>query len=159
MARAPKPAALQTAKMGKIEREMRIEAEEKLKGDDSLVYHAPPGLNPKVAEIYMVIVNELRHANILNNLDIDLIATTADSIYRLRMARKNLDRMGEVIMDPNGKLIKSPWVQITKDYHVLFHAGVRELGLSPSSRAKLALYQLENDGDDKSEEDEIFDNL
>lgn len=158
MARATKPAALQTAKMGKEEREKRMEAEEKLKGDDSLVYQTPPGLSPKVAEIYTMIVEELRHANILNNLDIELISTTADAIYRLRIARKHLDKMGEVIMDPNGKLIKSPWVQITKDYQIIFHAGVRELGLSPSSRAKLALYKLETD-EEYSEEDEIFDNL
>ena len=127
MARAPKPVALQTAKMSKEEREIRQEAEDRLKGDDSKVYEVPPGLNKKVAEIYMAIVNELKHANILNNLDVDLVSTTADAIYRLRNARRNLDRMGEVIMDHNGRLVKSPWVQVTKDYQGIFHAGVREL--------------------------------
>lgn len=158
MARAPKPVALQSAKMSKEEREIRQEAEDKLKGDDSKVYEAPPGLNKQVAEIYMAIVNELKHANILNNLDVDLVVTTADAIYRLRKARKNLDRMGEAIMDHNGRLVKSPWVQVTKDYHAIFHAGVRELGLSPSSRAKLAMYQVESNSE-TSEEDELFDNL
>lgn len=158
MARAPKPVALQTAKMSKEEREIRQEAEDRLKGDDSKVYEVPPGLNKKVAEIYMAIVNELKHANILNNLDVDLVSTTADAIYRLRNARRNLDRMGEVIMDHNGRLVKSPWVQVTKDYQSIFHAGVRELGLSPSSRAKLAMYQVEANTE-VSEEDEIFDNI
>lgn len=158
MARAPKPVALQTAKMSKEEREVRQEAEDKLKGDDSKVYAAPPGMNKHVAEIYLAIVQELKHANILNNLDVDLISTTADAIYRLRNARRNLDRIGEVIMDPSGKLIKSPWVQITKDYHSVFQAGVRELGLSPSSRAKLAMYQVESNTE-VSEEDELFDNI
>lgn len=158
MARAPKPVALQTAKMSKEEREIRQEAEDRLKGDDSKVYEVPPGLNKKVAEIYMAIVNELKHANILNNLDVDLVSTTADAIYRLRNARRNLDRMGEVIMDHNGRLVKSPWVQVTKDYQGIFHAGVRELGLSPSSRAKLAMYQVEANAE-VSEEDEIFDNI
>ena len=158
MARAPKPVALQTAKMSKEEREIRQEAEDRLKGDDSKVYEVPPGLNKKVAEIYMAIVNELKHANILNNLDVDLVSTTADAIYRLRNARRNLDRMGEVIMDHNGRLVKSPWVQVTKDYQGIFHAGVRELGLSPSSRAKLAMYQVEANAE-VSEEDEVFDNI
>ncbi|MGU8909792.1 phage terminase small subunit P27 family [Clostridium perfringens] len=158
MARAPKPVALQTAKMSKEEREIRQEAEDRLKGDDSKVYEVPPGLNKKVAEIYMAIVNELKHANILNNLDVDLVSTTADAIYRLRNARRNLDRMGEVIMDHNGRLVKSPWVQVTKDYQGIFHAGVRELGLSPSSRAKLAMYQVEANAE-VSEEDELFDNI
>ena len=158
MARAPKPVALQTAKMSKEEREIRQEAEDRLKGDDSKVYEVPPGLNKKVAEIYMAIVNELKHANILNNLDVDLVSTTADAIYRLRNARRNLDRMGEVIMDHNGRLVKSPWVQVSKDYQGIFHAGVRELGLSPSSRAKLAMYQVEANAE-VSEEDELFDNI
>ena len=149
MARAPKPVALQTAKMSKEEKEIRQEAEDKLKGDDSKVYEAPPGLNKNIAEIYMLIVGEL---------DVDLVSTTADAIYRLRVARKNLDKMGEVIMDHNGRLVKSPWVQVTKDYQSIFHAGVRELGLSPSSRAKLAMYQVETNTE-ISKEDVIFDNV
>ena len=158
MARAPKPVALQTAKMSKEEREIRQEAEDKLKGDNSKVYTVPPGLIKPVGEIYMAIVQELKHANILNNLDVDLICTTADAIYRLRNARRNLDRMGEVIMDHNGRLVKSPWVQVTKDYQGIFHAGVRELGLSPSSRAKLAMYQVESNAE-VSKEDELFDSI
>lgn len=158
MALAPKPVALQTAKMSKEERELRQEAEDKLKGNDNKVYKKPAGLNKEVGKIYKVIVEELRATNVLNNLDIDLLVTTADSIYRLRVARKKLDELGEVIVDANGRLVKSPWVQITKDYQQIFHAGVRELGLSPSSRAKLALYQLEANTE-VTDEDKLFDNL
>lgn len=159
MARAPKPVALQSSKMSKEEKEIRQEAEDKLRGDDSKVYAAPPGLNKNIAAIYELIVQELKHAKVLNNLDIDLIVTTADSIWRMKQARRNLDRTGEVIMDHNGRFVKSPWVQVTKDYHAIFHAGVRELGLSPSSRAKLALYQIESGNIEASEEDQVFDNL
>lgn len=144
--------------MGKEEKERRQEAEDKLKGNDDRVYQPPLGMNPIVADIYLSIVEELKHAKILNNLDIDLISITAHSIYRLGVARKNLDEYGEVIADFNGKLTKSPWIQITKDYQAIFHSGVRELGLSPSSRAKLAMYQVEANAD-VSEEDELFDNI
>lgn len=129
IARAPKPIAMQSSKMGKEEKERRKEAEDKLKGNDDRVYKSPEGMNPLVAKIYAAIVEELKHAKVLNNLDIDLISITADSIYRLGVARKNLDEYGEVIADFNGKMFKSPWVQITKDYQAIFHAGVRELGL------------------------------
>ena len=115
-------------------------------------------MNPMIAKIYMNIVEELKSAKVLNNLDVDLISITADSIYRLGVARKNLDEHGEVIADFNGKLTKSPWVQITKDYQAIFHAGVRELGLSPSSRAKLAMYQVEANADIRKE-DAFFDNI
>lgn len=122
------------------------------------VYQPPEDMNLLVAKIYVKIVEELKHAKVLNNLDIDLISINADSIYRLGVARKNLDEQGEVITDFNGKMFKSPWVQITKDYQAIFYAGVRELGLSPSSRAKLAMYQVEANAD-VSEEDELFDNI
>lgn len=144
--------------MSKEEKEARQQAEDKLKGNDDRVYSSPPGMNPKVAQVYLTIVEELKHAKVLNNLDVDLISITADSIYRLAVARAKLDEHGEVIEDSNGKLFKSPWVQITKDYQAIFHAGVRELGLSPSSRAKLAMYHVEANTD-TSEEDELFDNI
>ena len=144
--------------MGKEEKERSQEAEDKLKGNNDKVCKPPRGMNSKVAKIYVAIVEELKHAKVLNNLDIDLISITADSIYRLGVARKNLDEQGEVIADFNGKLTKSPWVQITKDYQAIFYAGVRELGLSPSSRAKLAMYHVEANAD-TSEEDELFDNI
>lgn len=158
MGKAPKPIALQSRKISKEEREKRQEAEDKLKGNDDKVYQPPLGMNPIVADIYLAIVEELKHTKVLNNLDIDLISITADSIYRLANGRKNLDEQGEVISDYNGKIFKNPWVQITKDYQAIFHAGVRELGLSPSSRAKLAMYQVEANAD-MSEEDELFDNI
>ena len=68
--------------MGKEEKERRQEAEDKLKGNDDKVYKPPQGMNPRVAKIYIAIVEELKHAKVLNNLDIDLISITADSIYR-----------------------------------------------------------------------------
>ena len=144
--------------MGREEKERRQEAEDKLKGNDDKVYKPSRGMNPRVAKIYIAIVEELKHAKVLNNLDIDLISITADSIYRLGVARKNLDEHGEVIADFNGKLFKSPWVQIIKDCQAIFHASVRKLGLSPSSRAKFAMYQVEANAD-KITEDELFDNI
>ena len=99
---------MQSSKMGKEEKERRQEAEDKLKGNDDKVYKPSRGMNSKVAKIYIAIVEELKHAKVLNNLDIDLISITADSIYRLGVARKNLNEQGKVIADFNGKLVKSP---------------------------------------------------
>ena len=90
----------------------------------------------------------------------NILVVDDDNIIRKGL-KKLIERLSEgyeVIADFNGKLTKSPWVQITKDYQAIFHAGVRELGLSPSSRAKLAMYQVEANAD-MSEEDELFDNI
>lgn len=130
---------MQLAKRGRQQKKRRQEAEDKLKRNDDKVYKPPRGMNSKVAKTYVAIVEELKHEKVLNNLDIDLISITVDSIYRLGVARKNLAEHGEVITDFNGKFTNSPWVQIIKDYQAIFHAGVRKLRLSSSSRAKLAM--------------------
>jgi P27 family predicted phage terminase small subunit len=102
--------------------------------------------------IYLTIVEELRHADILNNSDIELISTTAYAIYRMKDARKHLDKQGSVITDDNGKMFKSPYVQVEKDYQPIFHTGCLQLGLSPSSRAKLALMATQNKEDDEDDD-------
>ena len=73
-------------------------------------------------------------------------------------SKRWLTSIGEVIADFNGKVIQITLGQITKDYQAIFHAGVRQLGLSHSSRVKLVMYQVE-DNADMSEEDELFDNI
>lgn len=153
MARTPKPVSMQTSHLTKEEAEDRLEQEQKLKGNDDKVYIPPKGLKKAVKDIYISIVEELRQANILNNLDIPLLETTSNAIYRLRNAQKNLNKFGEVLTDENGKLYKSPWVQVEKDYQAIFHTGCLQLGLSPSSRAKLALMATQTK---EEEEDDDF---
>lgn len=153
MARSPKPVSMQSCNLTKEEIESRLEQEEKLKGNSDKVYSAPRGMKKEVKTIYEFIVNELRHADILNNLDIELLSTTAYSIYRMKDARKHLDAEGSVITDLNGKMFKSPYVQVEKDYQAIFHTGCLQLGLSPSSRAKLALMATQNE--EEEEEDDF----
>ena len=95
--RPPKPLALMTKNLTKEEIQIRTEQEEKLKGRDDKVYKAPKGLPKEVAKIYKTIVNELKEANILNNLDIELITTTAYAIFRMKEAREKIDRDGVVL--------------------------------------------------------------
>ena len=153
MARTPKPVTMQSSHLTKEEVESRLEQEEKLKGNNDKVYSAPRGMKKEVKNIYEFIVNELRHADILNNLDIELISTTAYAIFRMKDARKHLDTEGSVITDINGKMFKSPYVQVEKDYQGIFHTGCLQLGLSPSSRAKLALMATQNE--EEEEEDDF----
>lgn len=147
MARTPKPVALQTGHITDEEKAKREEQEARLKGKNHRVYRPPKELIPPVQKIYKAIAGELKQANILNNLDVELLSTTAYAIYRMQMCRQALDEFGLVTTDANGKLIKSPYVQIEKDYQAIYHTGCLQLGLSPSSRAKLALMAAESEVD------------
>ncbi len=166
--RPPKPLALMTKNLTKEEIQIRTEQEEKLKGRDDKVYKAPKGLPKEVAKIYKTIVNELKEANILNNLDIELITTTAYAIFRMKEAREKIDRDGVVLevfkpIEKDGEVVdkvlvsamKHPAVAVEKDYQAIFHTGCIQLGLSPSSRTKLTLINIESNKKETLE-DKVF---
>ena len=111
MARQRKPAALKQGKSeSKAQLQQRKQIEDMLNGDDDLVYSVPQNLDAKGQVFYQFIVEELRHANILTNIDIPLIEQTADCLSKMRdcdiMLEKNglfyeeLDRYG------NSKLVE-----------------------------------------------------
>ena len=54
-----------------------------------------------------------RGADVLSNLDIDLIEMTAYAIYRMRQARQSLDQEG-LLIQQGDKLIKNPAANIEK---------------------------------------------
>lgn len=168
MPKAPKPVALISKNLTKEEKESRLAQEEKLKGNKDKVYKVPKGTIKPVALIYKNIVNELRAADILNNLDIELILTTSNAIYMMKNARNELYEMGAIIKTYKiieredgtvDKILtgigKNPAVQVEKDYQAIFHQGCLQLGLSPSSRAKLALINVEANREE-TDEDKLF---
>lgn len=152
--RPPKPIALKTGVMTKEEVQNRKEAEERFKGNNDMVYKVRDDLPTEVSAIYQRITEELKDANILNNLDMDLLDTVSYAIYRMRQAREVIDREGMLIS--NGKvMIKHPAVNVERDYQSIFHSCCIQLGLSPSSRTKLSMIKLEaNIG--TTMEDEVF---
>lgn len=152
--RPPKPIALKTGVMTKEEVQNRKEAEERFKGNNDMVYKVRDDLPTEVSAIYQRITEELKDANILNNLDMDLLDTASYAIYRMRQAREVIDREGMLIS--NGKvMIKHPAVNVERDYQSIFHSCCIQLGLSPSSRTKLSMIKLEaNIG--TTMEDEVF---
>lgn len=152
--RPPKPLALKTGAMTKEEIQNRKEAEERFRGNDDKVYEIREDLPKEVSEIYHRITEELKDSKILNNLDIDLLDTAAYAIYRMRQAREIIDRDGTLIS--SGKtMIKHPAVNVERDYQSIFHSCCIQLGLSPSSRTKLSMINLEaNIG--TTMEDEVF---
>lgn len=154
MARPPKPIALMTSNLSKEEVENRKEAEKKVKGNNNKVYRPRKELPDQVKSIYKSIANELKEADVLSNLDIDLLETTAYAIYRMRQARDRINKDGIVITTPKG-IAKHPAINIEKDYQSIFQNGCIQLGLSPSARAKLAIIHLESDKEE-SLEDKVF---
>ena len=143
MSRPSKPVNMQTCHLTKDEIESRSKAEQMLKSSSDKVYNAPVRLNKATRKIYTNIVENLRPLDILSDLDIDLVCVTADALYQMEVARKDINENGQVIhmKDKDGnfvKVIKNPSVEVFRAYENIFRSSCGQLCMSPSSRAKLS---------------------
>lgn len=147
-----KPIELSTGHYTKEEIEQRKEAEEKLKGNSDLVYEVPKQLKgKKEKDMYLFLVGELKVSNILNNLDINILIQTVNSIFQMEEANKKIKEFGQVIQKQDGSLQKNPAINIYKDYYSIFYQCCSQLGLSPMARSKLATLSLAKAEEDSDE--------
>lgn len=153
MAKASKPVALMQKNLTKEERELRKEAEAKVKGNADLVFEAPTDLVKEEKEVYLFLVNELRELDIINNLDIELLKLASNSIVELKKARVNVRKYGQLIQKSDGSLVKNPAITILRDYETIFNRCCRELCLSPQSRMALSKIIAESQA---NQEDELL---
>ncbi|MDK0745836.1 phage terminase small subunit P27 family [Clostridium perfringens] len=142
MAKASKPVNLLNKHLTKEEIANRKEQEEKLKGRDNKVYRTPATLSKEGKKVYKNLVGELRESNILNNLDIEILLTTVDSILRMQECKDIIDKTGVILTKEDGTLYRNPATTIYKDYNAIYNKCCMELGLSPSSRSKLSLINV-----------------
>lgn len=122
-----KPIELQTKHRSNSEKQLRKNSEESLKGNDDNIKPLPH-LNSKEKKFFNFIVNELKASGILSNLDIFTLSYCAISINGINECDIALSK------NPFHKDIMAAKTMHTKD----FQRYSSELGLSPSSRAKIA---------------------
>lgn len=109
---------------------LRIENEEKLKGNTDAIF-PPMQLTKNQKDIFNFIVSELKAAGLLGNLDIFLLTQTSIAIDRVQDIEFKINK--------NPKLMYVKEVMSAKDkYSKEFYRGCNELSLSPQSRAKLS---------------------
>ena len=154
MARPRKPASLnKSKKYTKAEKAEMAAMEEELKGDDDQVKDIPNHLDEMAKQYYAFIVTELEVSDLLSNLDIPLIEQTADCLSKMRQADEIINEEGIMIIefDRNGNEVRKehPMVGTKQKYLNQFRAVFTQLGMSPSSRASLALINLENNQKDQ----------
>lgn len=154
MGKSAKPVDLVNSKMSKEEREARKKAEQRYKGVANKVYRCPSELKAnREKQLYKFIVNQLKSAAILNDLDIEIIKSTVFCIINMNDANEFINSNGTIISDENGKFYKNPAVNVYKDYHSMFLSNSTRLGLSPADRAKLSVIDMKNK---QAEEDPLL---
>ena len=141
MARPCKSAALLTeCSQTKAETAYRMEQEQALAGCcDNL--SPPEWLSDNQKFIFTSIVNGLKEAGILGELDIYLLTECAVSIDRLQYIEQELNRQPELLETKDGASIIKAKDSYTRD----FFRCCNELSLSPQSRAKIANIRLQSE--------------
>lgn len=143
MARPSKSVNVISKNLTKEEREIRQETEQKLRGAYDKI-KPPSYLNNEQKRIFRYIVTELKASEILSNLDIYLLTTTATSIYWMQEIDKRLNADADLLLD---KALMSQRDKYAKE----FFRCASELSLSPAARAKIGNINVTNQANQADE--------
>lgn len=141
-----KPVELKKGTITKEEYKKRKQAEENLKGDNSISKNPPTYLCNNGKKIYKNIVESLPN-NFLNNTDEYVVAIVADSLAKMQECQKILKKEGLLVEYTNSagatNIDQNKAILIYQKYNEIFKKYIGEIGLSPSARGKLAMLSLE----------------
>lgn len=131
----------------KADLEKMVYLEDKLKGSNDKIGDAPETLSELGKGYYYFIVNELAKRDILSDLDIPMVEQAADCLDKMQLADEVLNEEGLWIdaRDSRGNEFKKehPAVKTKMSYLNQFRFLSGQLGMSPSSRAQMALANVE----------------
>lgn len=133
MARPTKSITTRTGHMSKVDIDKRLEYEAKLRGDSDKI-RAPAYLTLQQKKHFRSIVDYLKEAGILGNIDVYLLAQTAITIDRIEACEVAINQDGVVDLEGN----PNPHIKIRSTYIKDFFRMCNELSLSPQARAKIA---------------------
>lgn len=135
--RPRKVVAISTGKIGKEKRLNREIQEKAIKIDrEQLETSAPVWLSTEAAEEYRRVVREAGKINLLDNMDLAVLAIYADNYARYIQASDNLQTDGLTVMGANNP-IPSPYVAIAdKCANTIFKCSSK-LGLATTDRLRL----------------------
>ena len=142
MARPRKVIDISTGKIGKAKRSARQENEKKFKlPRDAL---APPDWmeDERAREEFMRVVTECAKIDILDNLDLAILAIYSNSYANYVQASNYINTSGPIVFKENayGKYqAESPWVDIQAKYAKQIMQCSTKLGMATTDRLKLVV--------------------
>lgn len=148
MARPAKPIELQSRHNTKSDIQKRKEVQDLLKGNAADLQHPFP-LTDRQQEIFDLLVDAYRKADVLGELDSYIIAEGAVVIDRLREIEGRINENPDLMFQDSVRNTR-------KEYAANFFRICNELGLSPQSRAKLGSLAVKKDQEDNDPILKIF---
>lgn len=145
MARPTKSVKTMSKNLTKEEIAVRTEAENKLRGNADKL-KPPTYLTARQKRLFKFIVTELEPSEVLGNLDIFILEQCATTIDRIRSIEEEINNDRDLLFDRSYRTTLSV---LRKD----FFRFCNELSLSPQSRAKLSVINLQQQ---QNNEDELL---
>ncbi len=138
-----KPVTLATGHRTKEEIQQRKENEEQLKCSTDKVHIAPKWLCKDAKKEYKKLIAELKDSEIITNIDIPVVAIIADAYVKMAQSNNILIEEGMFIKKVSDRgsenIVEHPAMKVYRQYNTIYKQYLVEIGLSPSSRAKLSL--------------------
>lgn len=97
----------------------------------------PAWLSPTAKQEWKRLTPELSRLGLLNRLDRNILAGYCSTFALWRQNQETLNSQGSVYVTPKGVLLPRPELTVVKVVGELFQRFSSELGLSPTSRARL----------------------
>lgn len=128
--RPAKAASVSSGKVSKETRAKRAKVEAALKGGTNRLV-APEWMNGRQKEVFQFVIEEMAAGQVLGNVDIFVLTRFAVATERLDTLEAGINLCADRMLD---KKLMAAKAKYTED----FKLGLRELCLSPQSRAKLS---------------------
>lgn len=144
MGRARKVIDMQIGNISKQKKMNRKMQEEKIKIDrDALMNGAPSWLSERAAAEYSRVVHEAAAIDMLDNLDMSVLAIYADNYDRYLDAAEYLQKNGQTYEGRSGPVM-SPYVKIAESASNQIMKCSTKLGLATTDRLKLIVPEKES---------------
>lgn len=144
MGRARKVIDMQIGNISKQKKMNRKMQEEKIKIDrDALMNGAPSWLSERAAAEYNRVVREAAAIDMLDNLDMSVLAIYADNYDRYLDAAEYLQKNGQTYEGHSGPVM-SPYVKIAESASNQIMKCSTKLGLATTDRLKLIVPEKES---------------
>lgn len=117
---------------------------------DTPVIAPPQRMSEAAAAEWRRVVPMLADAKTLSPMDIATLTIYCDAVVLYDQCQQHINQHGPVVLGPTGTPVKNPYLLAQRDAYDRLRTATAELGLTPSSRAKLGIGQQDDDGENLS---------
>lgn len=112
---------------------------------------APIWLSDDAKKVWAVTTKELKNMGMLYKADTDIIVAYCNAVVNYRAATDIITKTGILVEGRRDGMVSNPACRVQRDSAMLIRQLASELGLTPSSRSRLSVKNMEAMTDDEQQ--------